>query len=127
MILAALCGVAVIVAFEPRLEALILVAAMTVLAWTFTILYAARSAWRSTQAGKALMYTSAALAVLGTQLLSVWVFGNYQYRNEVRDVALLFVVLTILYRILVLLKIQAREHAERAGVLDLKSKGGPKS
>jgi hypothetical protein len=113
MILAAMAGLAVIATFEPRVEALILVAAMTVLAWTFTILYGTRSAWRSTQAGKALMYTAASLAVVGTQQLSVWAFGNYQYRNEVRDVALLAVVLTLLYRIIVLLKIQQRERADR--------------
>ncbi|MDV7244466.1 MULTISPECIES: hypothetical protein [Rhodococcus] len=113
MILAFLLGLVVISVYDAETEARILITSMTVLAWTFSILYATRSNWRVTQAGKALMYTSAALALLGTQIMSVWWLGNYPYRTEIRDVVLLLLVLTVLYRILVLLKIQEREHTER--------------
>ena len=56
--------------------------------------------------GRALLYTSAAIALLGTQLISVWWFGDYRFRAEVRDLVVVLLILTLLYRILVLFRIQ---------------------
>lgn len=108
MMIAALLGVGVVAYFDPVTEAKILITSMTVLAWAFCLLYGIRSNWRATQAGRGYMYTSAALALLGTQLLTVWWLGNYEYRNEVRSLVLVALVLTLLYRILVLEAIQRR-------------------
>ena len=112
MVLAALAGVAVVALFDPVTEAKILVTAMTVLAWIFCLLYGLRSNWRATQGGRGYMYTSAALALLGTQLLTVWWLGDYPYRSEIRSMVLVVLVMTLLYRTLVLEAIQRRERRE---------------
>lgn len=106
MLLAALAGVVVVGLFDPETEARILLTTMTVLAWSFVIMYMTRSPWRATQGGRALLYTSAAIALLGTQLISVWWFGDYRFRAEVRDLVVVLLILTLLYRMLVLFKIQ---------------------
>lgn len=106
MVLAVLAGVVIVGLFDPETEARIFLTAMTVLAWVFTLMYIARSPWRATQGGRALLYTSAAIALLGTQLISVWWFGDYRFRAEVRDAVVIFLILTLLYRILVLFRIQ---------------------
>ncbi len=67
---------------------------MTVLAWTFAIVYGARSPWRATQAGRSVMATSVALGLIGAQLASVWIFGDYPGRAEVRAIVVLALVLT---------------------------------
>ncbi|WP_072689241.1 putative phage holin [Rhodococcus marinonascens] len=112
MILTVLLGLLVIGIYDPVAQYGILVTALAVLSWTFTLLYATRSNWRITQAGKALMSTSLGLALLGTQIVSVWWLGNYRFCTDIRDAVVLYLVLTILYRILVLWKIQGRERAE---------------
>ncbi|MDV6274106.1 hypothetical protein R3Q06_11400 [Rhodococcus erythropolis] len=106
MVVAVLAGVVIVGLFDPETEARIFLTAMTVLAWVFTLMYIARSPWRATQGGRALLYTSAAIALLGTQLISVWWFGDYRFRAEVRDAVVIFLILTLLYRILVLFRIQ---------------------
>ncbi|OQM82008.1 putative phage holin [Rhodococcus sp. 66b] len=116
MLLAALAGVVIVGIFDPETEARIFLTSMTVLAWTFTIMYVTRSPWRATQGGRALLYTSAAIALLGTQLISVWWFGDYRFRAEVRDLVVVLLILTLLYRILVLFRIQ--QAARRDGESD---------
>ncbi|MCD2153486.1 hypothetical protein LQL77_07150 [Rhodococcus cerastii] len=106
MVLAVLAGVVIVGLFDPETEARIFLTAMTALAWAFTLMYITRSPWRATQGGRALLYTSAAIALLGTQLMTVWWFGDYPFRAEVRDAVVIFLILTLLYRILVLFRIQ---------------------
>lgn len=104
--LAAFAGVWVVVLCEPETEARVLVTAMTCLATLFVGLYVYWLPWRQSHAGRVLVYTSGALALLGWQLLTVWWFGDYRFRTEVRDGVLLLLVLTLLYRILVLVKLR---------------------
>lgn len=106
---AALLGAAVIAVYPPEMEARILLVTMTVLAWTFAIVYGFRSPWRATQAGKSVMATSVALGLIGAQLASVWIFGDYPGRAEVRAFVVLALVLTLLHRLLVVLRIQHEE------------------
>lgn len=106
--LAAVAGVAMIIASEPETEARILVTSMTLLATTFTLMYVVLLPWRASHAGRVLVYTSGALALLGWQLLSRWWLGAYPFFVEVRDGVFLLLVLTLLYRILVLIKIRRK-------------------
>ncbi|MBM4516559.1 hypothetical protein GS876_23515 [Rhodococcus hoagii] len=109
---AALLGAAVIAVYPPETEARILLVAMTVLAWTFAIVYGTRSPWRATQAGRSVMATSVALGLIGAQLASVWIFGDYPGRAEVRAFVVLALVLTLLHRLLVVWRIQHSEVAD---------------
>ncbi|MCF8784094.1 putative phage holin [Rhodococcus ruber] len=111
---AALVGLVVVAVFDPQTEARILLTAMTVTAWSFALLYGIRSPWRATQAGQSVMATTVSLALIGTQLMTVWWFGDYPGRNEVRAVVVLALVLTLLHRTLVLWRIQ-HETPARAG------------
>ncbi|WP_342659433.1 hypothetical protein Rruber_02663 [Rhodococcus ruber] len=111
MCAAALFGIVIIIGFDPETEARILVTAMTILSWLFAVSYAIRSDWRATQAGRSVMATTVCLALLGTQIMSVWWFGNYPGRTEVRDIVVLGLTLTILHRTLVLWQIQRGERA----------------
>lgn len=106
---AALAGGVVILTCPPETEARILLVAMTALAWLFVAAYGLRSPWRATQAGRSVMATTIALALIGTQLASVWLFGDYPFRAEVRSVVVLTLVLTLLHRLLVLWRIQSKE------------------
>ena len=120
MVIAVVAGLLVMFFCDPVTEAKVFLSAMTGLSWGFSLLYAARSNWRATQAGKALMYTSAALAMLGTQVLTVWWFGDYPFRDDVRNATLILLILTLLYRIIVLLRFQNLDrqrdrHQERRG------------
>lgn len=78
---------------------------MTILAFVFCALYT-RFPWRDSVGGKALMYTSAALGAIGAQVASVWWFGDYWHRNEIRSLVLIALVDTVLYRILILWQIR---------------------
>lgn len=98
----ALVGVAVIATYPPEIEARILLVTMTTLATAFALVYGLRSPWRATQAGRSVMATTVALALIGGQLASVWIFGDYPGRAEVRAVVILALVLTLLHRLLVL-------------------------
>lgn len=103
---AAALGGLVILIFPAETEAKIMIFTMTVLAWTFVVTYALRSPWRSTQAGRSVMATTMSIALIGTQLASVWWFGDYPGRSEVRSMVILALVLTLLHRLLVLRRIQ---------------------
>ena len=105
---AVLCGV-VVVLFGPETEARILLTAMTILAWSFAVLYGFRSPWRSTEAGKTLMYTAVALGLIGLQLISVWWLGDYPGRAEVRSLVVTVLVLALLHRLTVLWRFQHEE------------------
>ncbi|OLL21264.1 MULTISPECIES: putative phage holin [unclassified Rhodococcus (in: high G+C Gram-positive bacteria)] len=106
---AALLCAAVVVLFDPQEEARILLTTMTVLAWLFVGLYGWRSPWRSSEAGKTLMFTAAALGLIGLQLISVWWLGDYAWRNEVRAVTVIALVLSLLHRLVVLWEFQHEE------------------
>ncbi|MFF0816649.1 hypothetical protein ACFYVR_16080 [Rhodococcus sp. NPDC003318] len=106
---AAVAGGAVILACAPETEARVLLVAMTTLAWLFTAVYGLRSPWRATRAGRSVMATTVALALIGTQLASVWWLGDYPGRAEVRSLVLLALVLTLLHQLLVLRRIQRKE------------------
>lgn len=109
MAVAALLCAAVVIVFDPQEEARILLTTMTVLAWLFVGLYGWRSQWRSTEAGKTLMFTAAALGLIGLQLISVWWLGDYAWRNEVRAVTMITLVLSLLHRLAVLWEFQHEE------------------
>ena len=108
---AALLCLMVAVLFGAQTEARILIGAMTFFALMFAALYGFRSPWRSTEAGKTLMFTALALAAIGLQQLSVWWLGDYTGRDEVRALTITALVLAMLHRILVLWESQraARE------------------
>ncbi|MGX6508299.1 putative phage holin [Rhodococcus sp. SJ-2] len=108
---AALLCLVVVLMFGAQTEARVLIGAMTLFALMFAALYGFRSPWRSTEAGKTLMFTALALAAIGLQQLSVWWFGDYVLRNEVRALTITALVLAMLHRILVLRESQraARE------------------
>ena len=97
---AVLCAVTVVLC-GPQVEARILIGAMTVFALTFALLYT-RSPWRSTEAGKSLMFTALAIAAIGVQQLTVWWFGSYPGRDELRSVAYSLLALAMLHRVVVL-------------------------
>lgn len=102
------CGVVVVV-FGPESEARILLTTMTILAWLFVALYGWRSPWRTTEAGKTLMYTAVALGLIGLQLISVWWLGDYAWRNEVRSITVTVLLLALLHRLIVLWEFQHEE------------------
>lgn len=110
---ATIAGIAVIVVFDPRQEAKILLAAMMTICTVFVLWYNLFSPWRVTAGGKALMYTTLAMALLCAQLSSVWWFGNYAGRDEVRSGLLLALVLSFLYRLLLLPGYQALDRKSR--------------
>ncbi|MGJ5667810.1 hypothetical protein QLG13_08065 [Rhodococcus aetherivorans] len=105
---AGLCA-GVVIFFDPQEEARILLTIMTVLAWLFVGLYAWRSPWQSTEAGKTLMFTAAALGLIGLQLITVWWFGDYAWRNEVRAFTVTALVLSLLHRLVVLWEFQHKD------------------
>ena len=106
---AALLCAAVVVLFNPQEEARILLTTMTVLAWLFVGLYGWRSPWRSTEAGKTLMYTAVGIGLIGLQLISVWWLGDYPGRAEVRALVVSLLVLALLHRLIVLWRFQHEE------------------
>lgn len=112
LVVAALLCAGVVVVFDPQEEARILLTTMTVLAGLFVGLYGWRSPWRSTEAGKTLMFTAVALFLIGLQLISVWWLGDYAWRNEVRAVTVIALVLSLLHRLLVLWEFQHEEREE---------------
>ncbi|BDB62345.1 hypothetical protein [Rhodococcus sp. RDE2] len=106
----------VVVLFGPQAEARILIGAMTLFALVFATLYT-RSPWRSTEAGKSLMFTALAIAAIGLQQLIFWWFGDYPGRDELRAVAYSALALAMLHRVIVLWDSQHQvppdlEHAE---------------
>lgn len=112
---AVLC-VLVVVLFGAQTEARILIGAMTLFALLFAALYT-RSPWRSTEAGKSLMFTALAIAAIGLQQLIFWWFGDYPGRDELRAVAYSALALAMLHRVIVLWDSQHQvppdlEHAE---------------
>lgn len=106
---AAAAGIGVVVLCQPEIEARILVSTMTLMAIAFVVSYAVRSPWRATQAGRSVMATTVALVAIGAQQASVWFFGDYPWRSEVRASVLLALALTLLHRLLVLWRIQSEE------------------
>lgn len=102
------CGL-VVWLFGPETEARILLTVMTILAWSFALLYGLRSPWRSTEAGKTLMYTAVGIGLIGLQLISVWWLGDYSGRAEVRSLVVTVLVLALLHRLIVLWRFQHEE------------------
>ncbi|MGU3587184.1 hypothetical protein ACLBYD_29045 [Rhodococcus sp. C26F] len=85
---------------------------MTILAWLFVALYGFRSPWRSTEAGKTLMYTAVALGLIGLQQIAFWWFGDYAWRNEVRSATAIVLLLALLHRLIVLWEFQHEEERD---------------
>ncbi|ORL01831.1 hypothetical protein A6F55_19255 [Prescottella equi] len=108
--LAAALGGALLVFGDASTAANVLLLTMTIAAGGFCLLYAARSRWRSTAPGRALMYTHLALFAVGLQVsASVWLGDAYLGRGVIRLVLYLGLTLTLLNTSLTLLRIQNSE------------------
>lgn len=95
---------------SPELEAAILTGAITAVAWAFVLVYALRSPWYVNPGGKALMYTSIGIAGIGTFMFLNWILGDYPFKTEARAVALTVMLVSMLYRLILALRVQ---HWER--------------
>lgn len=113
MLLATVGGIVVIAVFDERKESSLLLVAITVICFSFVAWYGLFSPWRVTAGGKALMYTTAAMGTLCGFLTTSWVFGAYALRDEIRSGLLLALVLSFLYRLLLLPGYQALDRASR--------------
>lgn len=111
---AALACALVVLIFDAQAEARILLTSMTALAVTFVIRYAWISDWRATTGGRSLMYVAGALALIGSQLISVWWIGDYVGRDTVRSATVSVLVLALLHRLIALVAEQRRDR-ERVG------------
>jgi hypothetical protein len=113
MIGATLGGLAIIMTQDERKESSLLLLALTVVCWAFVLWYGLFSPWRVTAGGKALMYTTASMGILCLFLTTSWAFGKYGLRDEVRSTMLLALVLSFLYRLLLLPGYQRLDRASR--------------
>ncbi|AEV52251.1 putative membrane protein [Nocardia phage NBR1] len=81
--------------------------AFTGLVAVFIALYAARSPWRSTEMGRALMYMMCACLLVGVTVSLTLVFGpNYPGRFDVRNVMMLGASLTVLNMVMIVYRLQ---------------------
>ena len=108
----ALACAAVVLLFGAEAEARILLTSMTVLAAVFVVRYALVSDWRATTGGRSLMYVAGSLVLIGSQLISVWWFGDYTGRNEVRSATVSILVLALTHRLIALI---AQQRADKVG------------
>ncbi|MEE2058985.1 putative phage holin [Rhodococcus artemisiae] len=108
----ALACAAVVLLFGAETEARILLTSMTVLAAVFVVRYALVSDWRATTGGRSLMYVAGSLVLIGSQLISVWWFGDYTGRNEVRSATVSILVLALTHRLIALI---AQQRADKIG------------
>lgn len=70
---------------DPTLAANILFTLFTLSAWGFVVLYALRSNWRATRAGRTVMYLAGSFAAVGSQVaVSIWLGSDYPGRDFVR-------------------------------------------
>ncbi|MGX6513240.1 putative phage holin [Rhodococcus sp. SJ-2] len=106
---AALACAIIILIFDAKAEARILLTSMTVLAAVFVIRYAWVSDWRATPGGRSLMYVAGSLVLIGSQLISVWWLGDYPGRDVVRSVTVSVLVLALLHRLIALIAQQRRD------------------
>lgn len=87
----------------------VMATAIALAAWSFAALYVSRSNWRSTVAGRALLYMMAAFASFATQVtVSAWTGSTYPFRDEIRGVLYTVLALTVANMVWTLYRIQAR-------------------
>lgn len=92
----------------------VLLTAMGLVGWVFCGLYATRSNWRATPAGRGLMYCATMIAVMGTRgALVTWWDVNFPGK-EMSGVILFYIFdLTLANMIATLLTAQSKERRER--------------
>ncbi|WKW85490.1 membrane protein [Rhodococcus phage Reynauld] len=121
-LVAALAGIVMAVCKDSNLEAQIFTGAVTVVAWVFVLVYGLRSPWRLNPGGRALMYTSMGLAAVGTFLFAVWLFGDIPFRDELRGITMTGLLISMLYRLILALRVQ---HWERTRDKESEDHGYP--
>lgn len=121
-VVAALAALVVVVLCTPETEASILTGAITAVAWVFVAIYALRSPWRRNAGGRALMYTSIGIAAIGTFMFANWMLGDFPLKAEIRSATLTFLFISMLYRLILALRVQ---HWERHRDPDTEDTGFP--
>lgn len=92
---------------DERLPGNVFFFAFTVLVLAFIVLYAARSPWRLTEMGRALMYLMCACLLVGVNVSLALIFGaNYPGRYDVRNVMLLGATLTVFNMVMIVYRLQ---------------------
>lgn len=119
--LTAVSGAVFIAVADTKLAGMVLYIILSALAITFAVLYWARSNWRKTEPGRALMYINLLLAALGVWVtLSIWLQDSIPARDDIRSVLLLGFVVVMVNLILTLARVQNRTASDlRAAKLDL--------
>ena len=93
-------------------------------ATAFTVLYGLRSAWRATHAGRALFWLSASLSGILLLYALVVIWGpDYAFREEIRLVLSVTVVINIYRMLWVLLRAQNKDRS-RLAALNRKDSNG---
>lgn len=81
--------------------------AFTGMVAAFIVLYTARSPWRLTEMGRALMYLMSACLLVGVNSSLALAFGtNYPGRYDVRNVLLLAAALTVMNMVMIVYRLQ---------------------
>lgn len=92
---------------SPEFAGNLAVAIICTLSLGFVAVYAARSKWRATVAGRALLYSMASIGALTFQvLLSVWLGTEYPGRAVIRPILYIAVTLTLLHLLVTLIRVQ---------------------
>lgn len=99
--------------FEYQRVTTVYLSVMTLAAGSFCLLYATKSQWRKTAPGRALMYSSLSLFLLGAQISATLIFGEfYPGRGVVRTILYLGLVIATLNLNLTLFRIQRHPFTE---------------
>lgn len=108
ILLVVVAGLVFVSLTDSRTTALVMYGVLTLLACTFTALYASRSNWRATEPGRALLYLVAMFATLAFWLaVSFWLGTRYgDAKNTVREILLIVLIVMFLNLVLTLRRIQ---------------------
>lgn len=112
--------VAILVADDLTTVAMVFLLATAIVGWAFVILYAIRSPWRRTHAGKSIMYSKVIISALCTWFGLAFMFRfNYAGKDELRAFLMLAIFLTTTNIALTLFRIQQMvRHPEKFGLVD---------
>lgn len=92
---------------DPKTGGDILIGFATIFSALFSLLYGFTSNWRSTDAGRSLMYVSSAFAMLGVYITTaLWLPRDYPGHDLLRLLMYWIIAVSMLHRLLVWVEVQ---------------------
>jgi hypothetical protein len=109
LILLLVAGVIINLTVSTQISSLIYITVLAISSAGFAFLYGRRSRWFMTPAGRAQFWSQVSFAVLTAWILGGLWFGQWEWRNEVRDWLFMFFALAGANSFYVLINVQHRE------------------